>query len=63
MTVEQARKWREKQNKKALIFCPFCVSKGVKHLKECPTLVEGFDPQTAHELTLEEREAILANKQ
>ena len=44
------------------IFCEFCVAKNVRHLKDCPTKQEGFDPETAHKLTKEERESLIAKK-
>ena len=42
-------------------YCPYCVSKGLKHRKECPSLQEGFNALYAHVLTPEEREE-LTNK-
>lgn len=56
------KKIREIEIEKAGYFCPYCVSKAVRHFKDCPTRQEGFDKETAHELTKEEREELI-NKQ
>ena len=61
--LEQMVKIREKLNREKEIFCPFCVSKAIRHTKDCPTRVEGFDKETAHVLTEEEREKLIQEKE
>jgi hypothetical protein len=61
--MEQIRKIRERLNSEKEIFCPFCVSKAQRHTKECPTKLLDFNPETAHKLTLEERDEILKQRE
>ena len=59
VTTDQMREIRRVENIKNKIFCDYCVSKGVRHRKDCPTKVVGFDPETAHKLTIVEREELI----
>jgi hypothetical protein len=56
-TREQAIKWRQEENYKNAIFCDWCIAKNVRHMKDCPTLLPDFDPNTP-KLTLAEREEL-----
>lgn len=62
MNLLQVKAWRAEQDRKSSIFCPFCISKAVRHSNNCPTRKEGFDPSTAHELTKDEREQLISQK-
>jgi hypothetical protein len=62
LNLEQMVAWRAEQNYKNRIFCEYCVTKAVKHLKDCPTKQPDFNPETAHKLTIEERELLIAQK-
>ena len=63
LNLEQITKIREKLNKEKEIFCKFCISKAVRHTKDCPTRKEGFNKETAHVLTDEERESLIKEKE
>jgi hypothetical protein len=63
INMEQMKKVREKLNREKEIFCKFCISKAIRHTKDCPTRQEGFDKETAHALTEEEREKLTQEKE
>lgn len=61
MNTDQARKWRAEQTRLEAIFCDYCISKAVRHTKECKTREEGFSEATP-KLTKEERENLIKQK-
>jgi hypothetical protein len=63
LNLEMMKKVKAKLDREKEIFCPFCVSKAIRHTKDCPTRVEGFDKETAHVLTEEEREKLIQEKE
>jgi hypothetical protein len=60
--MEMIKKVRAKIDRDRTTFCNFCISKATKHTKDCPTKLEGFDKETAHALTEEEREKLIQEK-
>jgi hypothetical protein len=57
VSMKKMKEIRLERDRAAIIFCPYCSAVANKHMRECPTKLPDFNPQTAHVLTWEEREA------
>lgn len=62
MNVEQMRKWRAEQNRLSATFCHWCTSKGGRHMNNCLTKLDNFNPDVTPKLTEEERNNIKIQK-
>ncbi len=63
VNINQMRKIRAERERLAAIYCEYCSSVGNRHMGKCPTRLKNFNPETAHKLTKEEREAELKARQ
>jgi hypothetical protein len=61
--IHKMRKIRAERERLALIYCEYCSSAGNRHMGQCPTRKEDFNPETAHKLTREERESEILARQ
>jgi hypothetical protein len=59
LNTEQIKKVREKERKEKEAFCMWCISKSMRHMKNCPTRLPDFDPNTYPKLTVEERDELI----